>query len=173
MNIHLGILVTVPYWAKISIPSITVNGVIVPVLDEPVGNLGTCNLGNLNTLLHVYFERSLIDYMDHDRDRRRGGSRDGFLPHTSMYIQCRHLILALTLGSVVPVIPALYKSTLYTLYIEYNTHLKYTFLLFLLFLLINNSVHKISICVTNAFFGIASWTPNILSLSGTREQLTY
>ena len=27
--------------AKISIPSITVNGVILPVLNEPVGNLGT------------------------------------------------------------------------------------------------------------------------------------
>ena len=33
--------------AKFSIPSITVNGVIVPVLNEPVGNLGAVFYPNI------------------------------------------------------------------------------------------------------------------------------
>ena len=39
--------------AKISIPSITVNGVIVPVLNEPVGNLGAVFDPNMNMSAHV------------------------------------------------------------------------------------------------------------------------
>ena len=39
--------------AKISIPSITVNGVIVPVFDEPVGNLGAVFDLNMNMSAHV------------------------------------------------------------------------------------------------------------------------
>ena len=39
--------------AKISIPSITVNGVIVPVLNEPVGNLGVVFDPNMNMSAHV------------------------------------------------------------------------------------------------------------------------
>ena len=39
--------------AKISIPSITVNGVIEPVLNEPVGNLGTVFDPNMNMSAHV------------------------------------------------------------------------------------------------------------------------
>ena len=39
--------------AKISIPSITVNGVIVPVLNEPVGNLGAVFDPNMNMSGHV------------------------------------------------------------------------------------------------------------------------
>ena len=39
--------------AKISIPSITVNGVIVPVLNEPVGNLGAVFDTNMNMSAHV------------------------------------------------------------------------------------------------------------------------
>ena len=38
---------------KISIPSITVNGVIVPVLNEPVGNLGPVFDPNMNMSAHV------------------------------------------------------------------------------------------------------------------------
>ena len=40
--------------AKISIPSITVNGVIVPVLNEPVGNLGAVFDPNMNMSAHVW-----------------------------------------------------------------------------------------------------------------------
>ena len=40
-------------WAKISIPSITVNGVIVPVLNEPVGNLDAVFDPNMNMTAHV------------------------------------------------------------------------------------------------------------------------
>ena len=39
--------------AKISIPSITVNGVIVPVLNEPIGNLGAVFDLNMNMSAHV------------------------------------------------------------------------------------------------------------------------
>ena len=39
--------------ANISIPSITVNGVIVPVLNEPVGNLGAVFDPNMNMSAHV------------------------------------------------------------------------------------------------------------------------
>ena len=39
--------------AKISIPSITVNGVIVPVLNEPVGNLDAVFDTNMNMSAHV------------------------------------------------------------------------------------------------------------------------
>ena len=39
--------------AKISIPSITVNGVIVPVLNEPVGNLGAVFNPYMNMSAHV------------------------------------------------------------------------------------------------------------------------
>ena len=39
--------------AKISILSITVNGVIVPVLNEPVGNLGAVFDPNMNMSAHV------------------------------------------------------------------------------------------------------------------------
>ena len=39
--------------AKISIPSIKVNGVIVPVLNEPVGNLGAVFDTNMNMSAHV------------------------------------------------------------------------------------------------------------------------
>ena len=39
--------------AKISIPSITVNGVIVPVLNEPVGNLGAVFDPNMNMSANV------------------------------------------------------------------------------------------------------------------------
>ena len=39
--------------AKISIPSITVNSVIVPVLNEPVGNLGAVFDPNMNMSAHV------------------------------------------------------------------------------------------------------------------------
>ena len=39
--------------AKISIASITVNGVIVPVLNEPVGNLGAVFDPNMNMSAHV------------------------------------------------------------------------------------------------------------------------
>ena len=39
--------------AKISIPSITVNGGIVPVLNEPVGNLGAVFDPNMNMSAHV------------------------------------------------------------------------------------------------------------------------
>ena len=39
--------------AKISIPSIKVNGVIVPVLNEPVGNLGAVFHPNMNMSAHV------------------------------------------------------------------------------------------------------------------------
>ena len=39
--------------AKISVPSITVNGVIVPVLNEPVGNLGAVFDPNMNMSAHV------------------------------------------------------------------------------------------------------------------------
>ena len=39
--------------AKISIPSITVNGVIVPVLNEPVGNLGAVFDPNMNMSAYV------------------------------------------------------------------------------------------------------------------------
>ena len=39
--------------AKISIPSITVNGVIVPVLNEPVGNLGAVFDPNMNMSAHI------------------------------------------------------------------------------------------------------------------------
>ena len=39
--------------ANISIPSITVNGVIVPVLNEPVGNLCAVFDPNINMLAHV------------------------------------------------------------------------------------------------------------------------
>ena len=39
--------------AKISIPNITVKGVIVPVLNEPVGNLGAVFDPNMNMSAHV------------------------------------------------------------------------------------------------------------------------
>ena len=39
--------------AKISIPSITVNGVTVPVLNEPVDNLGAVLNPNMNMSAHV------------------------------------------------------------------------------------------------------------------------
>ena len=39
--------------AKISIPSITVNGVIVPVLNGPVGNLGAVCDPNMNMSAYV------------------------------------------------------------------------------------------------------------------------
>ena len=39
--------------AKISIPSITVNGVIVPALNEPVGNLGAVFDPNMNMSAYV------------------------------------------------------------------------------------------------------------------------
>ena len=39
--------------AKISIPSITVNGVIVPVRNEPVGNMGAVFDPNMNMSAHV------------------------------------------------------------------------------------------------------------------------
>ena len=48
--------------AKISIPFIAVNGVIVPVLNEPVGNLGAVFDPNINMSAHIqgYFF-SLMD----------------------------------------------------------------------------------------------------------------
>ena len=39
--------------AKISIPSIIINGVIVPVPDEPVGNLGAVFDTNINKSAHI------------------------------------------------------------------------------------------------------------------------
>ena len=39
--------------AKISIPSITVNSVVIPVLNEPVGNLGAVFDPNINMSAHV------------------------------------------------------------------------------------------------------------------------
>ena len=39
--------------AKISFPSITINGVIVPVLNAPVGNLGAIFYPNMNMSAHV------------------------------------------------------------------------------------------------------------------------
>ena len=40
-------------WAKISIPSIIANGVIVPVLNEPVGNLSAVFDPNMNMSARV------------------------------------------------------------------------------------------------------------------------
>ena len=48
--------------AKISNPSFTVNGVIVPVLDEPVGNLATVFDPNMNMSAHVSKVIKSADY---------------------------------------------------------------------------------------------------------------
>ena len=40
-------------WAKISMSSIIINGVRVPVLDEPVGNLSAVFNPNMNMSAHV------------------------------------------------------------------------------------------------------------------------
>ena len=45
--------------AKISIPSITVNGVIVPVLNEPVGNLGAVFDPNVNTSMSAHVSKNI------------------------------------------------------------------------------------------------------------------
>ena len=50
---ELLVMGTQQMWAKISIPSIIINGVIVPVLDEQVGNLGAVFNPNMNMSAHV------------------------------------------------------------------------------------------------------------------------
>ena len=50
---EVPVMATSQMRAKISIPSITVNGVIVPVLNEPVGNPGDVFDSNMNMSAHV------------------------------------------------------------------------------------------------------------------------
>ena len=76
--------------AKISIPSITVNGVIVPVLNEPVGNLGAVFDPNMNMSAHVSKGIKSANYHLRNIGKIRKFLNTDTTTQRALYVQCTY-----------------------------------------------------------------------------------